>query len=73
MRVGDLGAAEKAIGRAISVMDKIEKLSDYEKSDYLATLASVLEATGRSSEAAEMQNRSRELFQQAKERDESKE
>ena len=73
MRVGDLGAAEKAIGRAISVMDKIEKLSDYEKSDYLGTLASVLEATGRSSEAAEMQNRSRELFQRAKERDESEE
>jgi tetratricopeptide (TPR) repeat protein len=73
LRVGDLGAAEKAIGRAISVMDKIEKLSDYEKSDYLGTLASVLEATGRSSEAAEMQNRSRELFQHAKERDESKE
>ncbi len=73
LRVGDLGAAEKAIGRAISVMDKIEKLSDYEKSDYLGTLASVLEATERSSEAAEMQNRSRELFQQAKARDESEE
>lgn len=66
-----MGAAEKAIGQAISVMDEIEKLSGYEKSDYLGTLASVLEAAGRSSEAVEVQNRSRELFQHAKERDES--
>jgi tetratricopeptide (TPR) repeat protein len=69
LRVGNFGAAEKAIRRAISVMDKIAELSDYEKSDYLGTLASILEATGRGSEAAEMQKRAEELFQQAKKRD----
>jgi tetratricopeptide (TPR) repeat protein len=73
LRVEDLGAAEKAIGRAISVMDEIEGLSDYEKSDYLGTLASILEATGRNPEAAEMQTRAEQLYQQAKKRNESDE
>jgi tetratricopeptide (TPR) repeat protein len=73
LRVEDLGAAEKAIGRAISVMDEIEGLSDYEKSDYLGTLGSILEATGRNPEAAEMQTRAEQLYQQAKKRNESDE
>ena len=73
LRVEDFGAAEKAIGRAISFMDKIEKLSDYEKSDYFGTMASIMKATGRSSEATEMQNRADKLFQAAKKRDESEE
>lgn len=30
-------------------MDKIEQLSGYEKSDYLTTLASILDATGHTS------------------------
>jgi tetratricopeptide (TPR) repeat protein len=66
LRVEDFGAAEKAIGRAISIIDRIEELSDSEKSDYFGTLASIMRATGRDSEAAEMQNRADELFQAAK-------
>jgi tetratricopeptide (TPR) repeat protein len=44
-RMGRFGPAEIAIQRAISVMDGIEELSEPEKSDYLSTLASILEAT----------------------------
>src|SRR5262249_40182775 len=47
LRMGKLAPAEVAIKRAIDVMDKIGNLSDYEKSDYLSTLASILEASGR--------------------------
>lgn len=67
LRVEDFGAAEKAIVRAISVIDRIEGLSDSEKSDYFGTLASIMKATGRSSEAAEAQKRADELFQNTKE------
>jgi tetratricopeptide (TPR) repeat protein len=73
LRVEDFGAAEKAIGRAISVIDTIEGLSDSEKSDYFGTLASIMKATGRSSEAAEMQNHADKLFQAANKHDESEE
>jgi hypothetical protein len=66
LRVEDFGAAEKAIGRALSVIDRIEGLSDSEKSDYFGTLASIMKATERSFKAAEMQNRADDLFQQAK-------
>jgi hypothetical protein len=41
------------------------------KSDYFGTLASILETTGRDSEAAGMQNRAEQLSQEAKKRDES--
>lgn len=71
LRMGKLGPAEAAIRRAISVMDKIGNLSDYEKSDYLTTLASILEATGRNDESAEMRNRAEQLFEQAKQQKES--
>lgn len=63
----------KAIGRAISVIDRIEGLSDSEKSDYFGTLASIMKATGRSSESAEMQNHADKLFQAANKQDESEE
>jgi tetratricopeptide (TPR) repeat protein len=66
LRMGKVAPAEAAIRRAISGMDQIEELSGYEKSDYLATLASILEASGRNSEAAEMRNRADQLFEQAK-------
>lgn len=66
LRMGRIAPAEAAIRRAITVMDKIDKLSDYEKSDYLATLASVLESTGRHSEAAEMKTRANQLYEHAK-------
>ena len=71
LRIGEFGMAEKSIERAISVMDKIAELSEYEKSDYLGTLASVMQAASRNSEAAEMRNRAEQLFQNAKKRDEN--
>jgi tetratricopeptide (TPR) repeat protein len=70
LRMRNVAPAETAIRRAIGVMDKIEELSGHEKSDYLATLASILEATGRNSEAEEMQNRAQELFEQAQKENE---
>ena len=66
LRTGNLGAAETAIRRAISVMDGIDQLSGYEKADYLTTLASILEAAGRNSEAEEMRSRGQELFEESK-------
>jgi len=73
LRMGRLGPAENAIRRAISAIDQISNLSDYEKSDYLSTLASILEASGRSPEGAEMRNRAAQLFAQAKQQNESEE
>jgi tetratricopeptide (TPR) repeat protein len=61
-RAGEFRAAEAAIQRAISAMDKINELSGYEKSDYYSTLASILEAQGRNGEAAELFKRAQELF-----------
>ena len=71
LRMGRIAPAEASIRRAISVMDKIDKLSDYEKSDYLATLASVLEGMGRDSEAVEMRNRANRLYEDAKKQSEN--
>jgi tetratricopeptide (TPR) repeat protein len=65
LRTGEPSPAETTIRRAVSVMDEIETLSDYEKSDYLVVLASVLEATGRDAEAAEIQKRAQELYARA--------
>jgi hypothetical protein len=73
LRMGKLGPAEAAIRRAISVMDQTGDLSDYEKSDYLSTLASILEATGRSAEGVEIRNRAEQLFEQARQQNESEE
>lgn len=64
--MGKTAAAKTAIRRAISVMDAVEQLSGCEKSDYLATLASILEATGRNSEATEMERRAQQLFDKTK-------
>jgi hypothetical protein len=69
LRTGNEAAAETAIRRAIGVMDEIENLSDPEKSDYLATLASILHATGRQSEADAIQRRADELFERSKQQD----
>lgn len=69
--MGKVAPAETAIRRAISVMDKIEQLSGYEKSDYLATLASILDGTGHTSEAEEMRNRAQQLFEQSKKESEN--
>jgi tetratricopeptide (TPR) repeat protein len=71
LRMGNMAPAETAIRRAISVMDKIEELSGYEKSDYLARLASILDATGRNSEAGEMRNRAQHLLELSKKENDS--
>jgi nephrocystin-3 len=73
LRMGKLLPAETAIRRAIGVMDKVEELSSYEKADYLATLASILEAAGRNSEAAEMHTQAEILFKQAEKQNENQE
>lgn len=65
LRVGEFGSAETTIRRAVSVMDEIEALSDYEKSDYLSVLASVQEATGHHAEAVETRKHAEELFERA--------
>ena len=52
-------------------MDEAEELSSQERSDYVAVLASILEATGRSSEAMELQNRANQLFEEGKKQNES--
>ena len=66
LRIGKLGPAETAIRRVIEAMDVIAEVSDYEKSDYLATLASILGASGRQNEAAEFRSRADDLLEQAK-------
>jgi len=73
LRMGKLIPAEAAIRRAVSVMNRVEHLSDYEKSDYLGTLASILEATGRNSESEGMKSRADELFQRAQKQNENQE
>jgi hypothetical protein len=52
-------------------MDTVEQLSGYEKSDYLSTFASILEATGRNSEEIEMRNRAQQLFDRTKRENEN--
>ena len=65
LRMDRLEPAETAIRRAISVMDQVKELSGPEKSDYLTTLASILEATDRDAEAAELRSRAQQLFEEA--------
>jgi tetratricopeptide (TPR) repeat protein len=62
LRMEHVDLAEQAIRRAIAVLDQVESLRDCEKSDYFATLASILEATDRKAEAAEMQAQADELL-----------
>lgn len=66
LRMDRLETAETAIRRAISVMDQVEVLSGPEKSDYLTTLASILEATDRGTEAVELRTRAQQLFEEVK-------
>jgi tetratricopeptide (TPR) repeat protein len=71
LRMGKTAPAEAAIRRAISAMDTVEQLSGYEKSEYLNTLASILETTGGDTEATELRKRAEQLFEQAKKENES--
>jgi tetratricopeptide (TPR) repeat protein len=66
LRMDRLEPAEKAIRLAISVMDQVEELSGPEKSDYLTTLAAILEATDRGTEAAELRTRAQQLFEEVR-------
>ncbi len=65
LRTENLASAEVSIRRAIGAMDEIEHLSSSEKADYFATLASILESSGRTSEANEAQARADELFEES--------
>lgn len=71
LRIPSLGPAEEKIRRAISVVDQVESISDYEKSDYFGTLAEILEASGRKKESVEMKDRADALFQKAESESES--
>jgi tetratricopeptide (TPR) repeat protein len=73
LRLGLLGPAEASIRRAIGVMDQIEGLSEYEKSDYFSTLGSILEAAGRNAEATEMKNRADQLYKQGQAQNQNEE
>jgi tetratricopeptide (TPR) repeat protein len=61
LRISELSRAEEKARRAISAMDQIDELSDYERSDYMNTLASILDATGQNSESAALKIRAEEL------------
>jgi hypothetical protein len=47
-------------------MDKIDGVSDFEKSDYIATLASALDGLGRTHESEEAGERAEELLERAR-------
>ncbi len=70
--IKDLGLAEAKVRRAMSVMDGIESLSDYARSDYVATLATILEARGCEEEAVGMRKRADEIYQRAEKKSEAK-
>jgi tetratricopeptide (TPR) repeat protein len=71
LRREDFAAAEKAIRRVTSVMDKIDSISDYEKADYLGVLAFALEGNNQKAEAEETRRRSEELLERARRASES--
>lgn len=73
LRVGDFSFAEAAIRRALSVVDSVDELSDYEVSDYWSVLASVLDSAGRQSEAREMERKAQELYERAEKQSQSEE
>jgi tetratricopeptide (TPR) repeat protein len=64
-RAGKFADAENAIRRVTGAMDKIDAVSDYERSDYMATLASVLRGLGREKESEDAGKRADELLERA--------
>jgi tetratricopeptide (TPR) repeat protein len=66
IRAGQFADAEKAIRRVIEAMDKIDGVSDFEKSDYIATLAAALDGLGRRHESEEAGKRAEELLERAR-------
>jgi tetratricopeptide (TPR) repeat protein len=66
IRAEKFGDAEKAIRRVTEAMDKVDEVSDFEKSDYIATLASALDGLGRKDESEEAGKRAGELMERAR-------
>lgn len=66
LRAGRFADAETAIRRVIGAMDEGNDVSDFEKSDYAATLASALEGLGRKNEADEAGKRAEDLLERAR-------
>jgi len=66
IRAGRFADAENAIRRVIQVMDEIDCVSDFEKSDYVATLAAALDGLGRQKESEEARKRAEELLDRAR-------
>jgi len=63
LRAGRFADAERPIRRVVETMDEIDGVSDFEKADYVATLASALDGLGRSQEAEEAAKRAEELLE----------
>ena len=66
IRTGRFADAEVALRRVTQVMDEIDGVSDFEKSDYIATLASALDGLGRKEESGEAHKRAEELLERAR-------
>jgi tetratricopeptide (TPR) repeat protein len=66
LRAGKFVEAEAAIRRVTGVMDDIDGVSDFEKSDYVAALASALDGLGRAQESEEARKRAEELLDRAR-------
>lgn len=66
LRAGKFVEAATAIRRVTEVMDGCEGVSDFEKSDYVATLASALDGLGRPQESVEARKRAEELLERAR-------
>jgi tetratricopeptide (TPR) repeat protein len=66
IRAGRFADAGNAICRVTQVMDETDGVSDFEKSDYMATLASALDGLGRKEESDEARKRAEELLQRAR-------
>jgi tetratricopeptide (TPR) repeat protein len=73
LRVGKFADAETAIRRVTQVMDDIDGVSDFEKSDYVATLASALDGLGRKEESNDARKRAKELLERARKQSEGAE
>lgn len=66
LRAGRFADAENAIRRVTQIMDGVDSVSDFEKADYVATLASALDGLGRIQEAEETRKRAEELLERAR-------
>ena len=65
LRTGKFANAEAAIRRVIEKMDEVDGISDFEKSDYMVTLASALEGVGRKPESEQARKSADILLERA--------